>query len=202
MPQIMRTLIARAALPAVATGALVTVLLAGCGESATPPPPTPPPAPTVAADLHLVEPASAADVFDALLSAGLAISPNNGSGGSDREPREVINATYAGWSLTLSSYSSAEALAEVGGFEADEPPGKGDPPYRLAGLNVLVAYGPSLDGKLPAAPERRFADAAQELGRALTPVIGPLAQSSIEPLQLPAAAADGEGTALSASPAP
>lgn len=202
MPRIMRTLNARAALPAIAVGALVAVLLAGCGESATPAPPTPTPAPTVAAVIRLTEPASAAEVFDALLAAGLAISPNNASGGSDREPREVINATFEGWPLTLSAYSSAAALAEVGGFEPDRAPGKGDPPYRFAGLNVLVAFGPAVDDRQPVAPDPRFASAAQELARALDPVIGPLAQSSVEPVQLPVAALGQDGIALSASPVP
>jgi hypothetical protein len=158
----------------------------------------------VAVVVRLVAPASAADVFDALLSAGLTISPNNGSGGSNREPREVINATYAGWPLTLSSFSSAEALGTVGGFEPGAAPGAGDAPYSFAGLNVLVEFGPSTDGELPAAPELRFAAAAGELVDALWPVIGPLAQSAAAPIELPldtSGAGDG-GTALSPSPVP
>lgn len=209
MPLSVRTSSLRVSRNAVVVAALVATLAAGCGESATPPPePSPTPAPSVEADVHLAEPATASDVFQGLQVAGLALTANNASGGSDREPREVINATYAGWPLTLSSFSAADALRDVSGFQADAAPGRGEPPYRIAGVNVLVSYGPATEGREPAAPEARFAAAAQELANALHPLIGPLEQSSVEPLRLPTAAIDesaaagDDSAAVASSPAP
>jgi hypothetical protein len=202
MPGTLRISNLRAPLSAAIVVILLTVILAGCGESATPiPEPTPTPAPSVKADVHLDDPATASDVFEGLQVAGLAIAPNNASGGSDREPREEINATYAGWPLTISSFSTVDALRELSGFRADAAPGLGAPPYRIVGLNVLVSFGPATEDRTPVAPESRYALAAQALADALDTLIGPLEQSSTEPLRLPTAVAD-ESAAAAQSPLP
>ncbi len=187
---------------AVLTAAVAGLLVAACGESATPAPEsTATPAPSAEADAHLSEPAAASDVFQGLQVAGLALAPNNASGGADREPREVINATYAGWPLSLASFSTGDTLRDISGFQTDVEPGRGAPPYRLVGLNVLVSYGPATDGKVPGSPELRFSSAAQALADALDALIGPLEQSSIEPVRLPVTSLD-ESAATAPSSVP
>jgi hypothetical protein len=180
---------ARRALPsALAPVALVIVLafvLAGCGAAAVSPTPIPSPRPTPTPDPHLDEPASVGDVYTALNAAGLRVVANNADAGAPGgEPRKRVNSTYAGWPLILSEYSSAEALAEYG-FQPDTEPALDEAPFSIAGLNILVEFGPHAKNE-QVDPDRRFLEAAQALVDALHPLVGPLSQSSVEPLDLPA----------------
>ncbi|HXG39784.1 MAG TPA: hypothetical protein VNJ28_02480 [Candidatus Limnocylindrales bacterium] len=122
------------------------------------------------------------DVFSRLVAAGLAIHTNNADSG--REPRRRVNATYEGWPLILSEYSSAAALRKAARWDPDRKRRPNDPPYRFAGLNILVEYGPRTGQGLEL-PRVRFREAAIRLVRALDPLIGPLEQIALEPVPLP-----------------
>lgn len=173
-------------LPRLLVGLLVGALVAGCGTDAvTPSASLPSTRPTPTPDPHLTEPASVGDVFAAFSKAGLRITANNAdAGGQDGEPRKRFNTTYAGWPLILSEYSSRAALVTATGFEPDTPPGLGDAPFMLVGLNILVEYGPHTKNEITA-PEKRFVEAAQALVKVMDPLLNPLSQSSTVPLDLP-----------------
>lgn len=171
--------------PAMATFAVL--LLAGCGAAPTPspsPPPTPSPTPTP--NPHLAEPASADAIFRALGAAGLRIVSNNAvRGTAGEEPRLRINATYANWPLVIQEYSSSAALRKHASFRAGGRPTIGEAPFNIAGLNILVEFGPHAKNRNEPPPEPAFRAAAVALIAVLDPLIGPLEQMSIEPLPLP-----------------
>ena len=175
---------------------LFGALLAACGTAAVTPSPPPSPTPTPTPDPHLSEPASVGAVFAGLNAAGLKITANNAdTGGANGEPRKRLNTTYAGWPLILSEFSSAKALASWSGFKADETPGIGDAPFNLVGLNILVEFGPHAKNA-QTVPDPKFVQAAQALVDALDPLLSPLSQSSVQPLEvpLPSAAPSASGS--------
>lgn len=171
----------------VALTVLVGVLLAACGSSPSPSPtPTPVPSPTPTPDPHLTEPASAEAIFRALAAAGLRIVPNNAvTGGAGEEPRLRINATYVNWPLVIHEYSTSAALRDRARFRPGGRPTIGEAPFNLAGLNILVEFGPHAKNRNEPPPDPRFREAAVALIEVLDPLIGPLAQMSIEPLPVP-----------------
>lgn len=164
----------------------LTSVNAACGSSPTPtPPPRPSPTPTPTPDPHLTEPAAAEAIFRALSAAGLRVVSNNAvTGAPGQEPRLRINATYANWPLVIHEYSSNAALRRAG-FRAGARPTIGQAPFNLAGLNILVEFGPHAKNRNEPPPEPAFREAAEALIAALDPLIGPLEQMSIEPLPLP-----------------
>lgn len=164
-----------------------------CGSAATPPPPTATPAPTPTPNPHLTAPASVDAVYKALRKAGLAIAANNADSG--QEPIKTLNLTYEAWPLILEQYSSVAELKKQTGFDPKIKPKFGDAAYSFVGLNIYVAYGPQVQNSDPVVPDPRFAVAAARLAAVLDPLLGPLEQSSVEPVDLPIAVA-------SPSPAP
>jgi hypothetical protein len=177
----------------------VVTLLAACGSATGAPSPTPTPTATATPDPHLSDPASIQEVYDALLATGIRIQPSTAtSGGPSGEPRKSVNATYDGWPLVMREYSSSAALAANDPTEASKP-GKGDPPFTLAGLNLVFEYGPS---GTSAPPSERALASAQRLADALDPLIGPLRQRSVVPLSVSSTpAAASPSAAPSGSPA-
>jgi hypothetical protein len=173
-------------LPLFVVALLVAALVGACGtEAVAPSPSPPPPSATPTPDPHLTEPASVGDVFAAFGRAGLRITANNAdSGGQSGEPRKRINATYAGWPLILSEFSSQAALVASIGFQPDRAPRQGEAPFMIVGLNILVEYGPHTKNAVTK-PDKPFIDAAQALVDAMDPLLSPLAQSSTAPLDLP-----------------
>jgi hypothetical protein len=175
-------------------GLLLAVLVAACGGSAAvTPPPTAVPTPTPTPNPHLAEPVTVRVLMAKLAKAKLGIVANNAGVGPDGEPRAIVNATYDGWPLEIREYSSSAALL-ADGFAAGAPQA-GDRTYVLAGLNILVAWGPdiaSLDGARPDAAHRASAIA---LADALDPLLGPLAQATIDPVPI-------GGVMPTASPSP
>lgn len=174
--------------------ALALVLLAGtvvvaCGGSASPNPDASARAtPVVTPDPHLTEPVAVNTIFVELQKAGLDLTGNTASSGPGGEPVKRIAATYADWPLILSEYSSSAALRRVSGFDPATPIGQGDAPIALAGLNILVEYGPKTSNTvIPESPDARRLEAAQELVRVLDPLVGPLSQVSATILPLPTA---------------
>lgn len=174
-------------LRAVASAALVTAIVAGCGSSpASPPPATPVPTPVVTPDPHLRAPASVDDVFRLLGAAGIHIVPLTASIGTSGEPIKRITATYTDWPLVLSQYSTAEALRRVARFDPRTPPVRGEPPYNIAGMNILIEFGPrDTNAPKPVAADATRQAALVALVNALDPLIGPLSQRSVVPVPLP-----------------
>lgn len=170
---------------------VVGFLVTACAAAATPPPTIIAVAtPLVTPDPHLTAPASVDEIFRLLGGAGLRITPNTASGGPREEPVKRINATFASWPLVLSEFTSAEALREIGRFDVRKPPGRGESPYVLAGLNILVEFGPKVtNGARPPIPEPPRQAAFLQLVAALDPLLGPLAQRSVQPVPLPTATA-------------
>ena len=130
-----------------AAAVTIGLVAAACGGS---PPSAPPasadpasrPCPTPVA--HLSEPVKADSIYLALLAAGLRIVPNNAStGGPGNEPVKRINATYAGWPLAISQFSSSASLRAATDWKAGVRPGQGESSIAFMGLNILVECGPT-----------------------------------------------------------
>jgi hypothetical protein len=191
--------------------AVVAVMAAACGGSAaTAPAPTPAPTPVITPDPHLHAPASVDAVFRLLGAAGIHITPNNASNGTNGEPIKRIAATYNDWPLVLTEFSSADALRRVGRFDAKVRPQKGEAPYIVAGLNILVEFGPASTNDprpTPADPGRRAS--LEALVKVLDTLLGPLNARTVDALVLPqltlapvASAPASSAAAAAASTAP
>jgi hypothetical protein len=170
------------------SGALVVVaiVVAACGASAAPTPaPTAAPTPVITPDPHLKDPATIQVVYRALVAAGLKVTANTASTAPSGEPVKQISATYDNWPLILSEFSSGAALAKRVAFDPKKGPRAGDAPYVLAGLNILVEFGPKTTNAVPKVPPAERRADALALVAALDPLLGPLSQRSIDPLQLP-----------------
>jgi hypothetical protein len=167
----------------------IALIVAACGSNTASPSPTPPPTPVITPDPHLTEPASVDEVYVALQRAGLDITANTASSGPGGEPVKRISATFEGWPLILSQYSSSAALRSSAGFDPARAVRQGDPPITLAGLNILVQFGPTTSNTaVPQPPDAARRAAALEIVTILDPLLGPLGQVSAEPLPLPGGA--------------
>lgn len=184
--------------------AVLVALLAACGSSPSPSPtPRPEPSPTPTPDPHLTEPASAEAIFRALAAAGLRVVPNNAvTGATGEEPRLRINATYVNWPLVIHEYSTSAALRDRARFRPGGQPTIGEAPFNLAGLNILVEFGPHAKNRNEPPPDPRFREAAVTLIEVLDPLIGPLAQMSIEPLPVPTLTPSPGASGSGPSPTP
>ncbi len=164
---------------ALGSGALAILLaMTACGGQA--PTPTPPQTPTPTAsptpDPHLVDPASADELYRGLREAGLAIVGTNAEQGVD--PVVRINATFGGWPLALAQYSSTTARAKLVPFRNGAAPSLEEAPYTFAGLNIAVTYGPILPHAAPPAVPPDKAASATLLAAQLDRFIGPLVERS------------------------
>jgi hypothetical protein len=170
--------------------AVAAALMVACGGNAVPSVgPSGTPAPVITADPHLVEPVSVDDLIRKLVSSGLRITPNTASVGPSGEPVKRVNATYGSWPLVLTQYSTSAALREIAEFDPSRRPGFGESAYILAGLNILLEFGPhSTNDRTPAPPSENQKAAADALVAALDPLVGPLEQRSSFPLDLPGTA--------------
>jgi hypothetical protein len=136
------------------------------------------------------EPASVDEVLKKLAVAKLRITANTASVGTDGVTVKRINATYGDWPMVLTQFTTSAALEVAARFDLGQPPRQGDSPYMIAGLNILVEFGPhSTNDKAPTAPDAAKREAAIALVNALHPLIGPLRQRSTEALPLPTPAA-------------
>ena len=175
--------IGRGRLVAAAFAALA--LVGACGGTGASPTlhsstPGPTASPTVA---HLADPAAAGDVYRLLRQAGLKVDGTNAVAGG--EPRSQINATYAGWPMALLEYSTATTRAKKLLFRDGTAPGKGQPAFTLAGLNIAVLWGPVAEGRAPEPPDEAKLEAARALADALDALIGPLAERSFGRVSTP-----------------
>jgi hypothetical protein len=173
----------------------IAVVVAACGSNTASPSPTPVPTPVITPDPHLTEPASVDEIYVALQRAGLDITANTASSGPGGEPVKRISATFEGWPLILSQFSSSAALRAGSGFDPARAVRQGDPPITLAGLNILVEFGPTTSNTaIPEPPDAARRAAALEIVAVLDPLLGPLGQVSAAQLPLPT------GTGLPSAP--
>jgi hypothetical protein len=188
---------------------LATVLIGGlfvaaCGSS-TPTASTPVSsvaASGVAPSQHLTEPATADDVIRVMAISGLKIVPNNATSGRNGEPIKSVNATYDGWPIVITQYSSAAALRKVARFDPSKGPVVGDATYVLVGLNILISYGPQIHSRKAPRPAARYRTSAMRIVETLDPVLGPLQQVTVDPLPLPGGAAASPSASTPAASAP
>lgn len=158
----------------------IAVTSAAC---ASPPPsatPSPTPTPLVTPDPHLPDPTTADDVFLAIGALGLRLTANNATTGSGGLVKRV-NASYGGWPLIISEYVSAAELSERLGQAFEGVPGGDEPTVAVAGLNILVTWGPTSLAP-PEAPVPARAAHLVELAQALDVLLGPLRVRSVVPL--------------------
>ena len=178
------------------------LLVAAC---ASPPPPsaspTVRPTPIITPDPHLADPTTADAVYLALGAAGLRMTANNAASGADDSPLvKRINATFLGWPLAVSQYRTTAALEQRTDWAPDARPSQGEVPVAIAGLNVLIEWGPTT-GAEPRAPSGKQVQGLRDLATALDVLLSPLRVRSV--VAIPGirstASADPSGEA---SPAP
>jgi hypothetical protein len=134
----------------------------------------------------LKEPVSIDLVYQRLAVAGLRITANTATVGTDGLTVKRINATYAEWPLIMTEFKTSAALQVAARFDGGRPPRQGESPYMIAGLNLLFEYGPhSTNDRTPSPPSPSHRAAALKLVEALHPLLHPLAQRSTQPLELP-----------------
>jgi hypothetical protein len=186
------------------TALVAIVLVAGCGSGTATPPPSVPATPLVTPDPHLATPAHVDDVFRLVGAAGLKLVANTASEGTKGDPVKRIVATYSDWPLVMTEFSSPTALHNAGKFDPSQRPQRGEAPYILAGLNILVEYGPrNTNDAQPQPADEAHQKALTSLVAALDPLLGPLAQRSVITVALPgptAAPASQPPAAAQASP--
>ena len=159
------------------------LFVVACGSA--PPsvvPVTPSPTPSPTPNPHLTDPASADAVFTAIAKARLPIAANNAAAGSD--PVKQINATYFDWPMLISEYRSAASLGKHETWLAEDPPGRGDAPVTVRGINVLVEWGPTTGAK-PAGLSPAQVEAMNAFLAVLDRYIGPLTVRSTTFLHVP-----------------
>ncbi len=159
---------------------VVTAGIAACGDSsASVAPATPRPTPLITPDPHLGDPTTADAVFQALAKAGLRVSPNNADAGAADGPLvKRINATLLGWPFTVSQYRTSASLTKLTDWGEAGEPVQGDPPIAIAGLNILVEWGPTT-GELPPQPDAAKMTALRELAVNLDMLLSPLRARSV-----------------------
>ena len=90
--------------------AIVALAASACGSAPPSATPVAIATPLITPDPHLPDPTTADMVFRALGSGGLRITATNAASGTDgAEPVKRINASYLGWPLIVSQYSTSAA---------------------------------------------------------------------------------------------
>jgi hypothetical protein len=185
---------------------LAGLLAAACSSAVPSASPTLAPTPLVTADPHLKDPTTAQDVFNGLGRAGLRITPNTATAGSDGGAVVTrINGTYLGWPLDVTQYRTSADLAKAAKWTAGDAPGRGEPPVALVGNNILVRWGPWITGAKPPKPDERQAQGLEALVRATDALLSPLRARTVVPVAIAAAPVAIEpppSTAPKATPKP
>jgi hypothetical protein len=164
---------------------MLACLIVACGGPApsTEPSaqPTPPPSAGPTPVAALTEPATADQVYRALVAAGLKIQANTATGGEGQDPFKVIQASFEGWPLSIGQWSSGKVLREAHFWKPGAKPGRGEPPVQFMGRNILVQWGPVPSG-LPKAPTDEQSVVAIRLRNALETLLPPLTARANIPL--------------------
>jgi len=174
-------------------------LAASCATPVPSASPTARPTPLITPDPHLDDPATADAVFLALGSAGLRLTANNAIGGDDDSPLvKRINATFLGWPLAVSQYRTSAALAKLTAWPEDARPDQGQPPVTIAGLNILIEWGPTT-GSEPPAPSGPQVQGLRDMAATLDVLLSPLRARSV--VTVPGVIAPSGGPSAGTSPA-
>ena len=174
---------------------MLLLMLTACSSSvpSTAPSPTVVPTPVITPDPHLTDPATADAIFDVIRRAGLPLTVTNATGGDANSPIvKQINAAIDNWPLVISQYRNSATLRAAIKWNPKLPPADGSPPYIFVGLNVLIAFGPTV-GK-PQPPDAIRQAQATRLVAVIDPLLWPVEQRSVTPIPV--------RTAVAASPAP
>ena len=177
------------------------VLVGACASTPPTPSATVAPTPRITPNPHLPTPATAQQVFSGLGKAGIRVTANTATVG--KEGTEVVTkiyATYVGWPLDVTQFSSAQALTAVTKWKAGEAPGRGEPPVALAGANILITWGPLASGKKQRELDPRQSDALHDLVAALDVLLSPLKARTTVPVTFSAPIADAPSPAPSTKP--
>jgi hypothetical protein len=172
----------------------VTVLVAvaaiavACSSAAPSASPSVAPTPLITPDPHLPSPATARQVFAGFDKAGLPITANTATLGPDGgDVVTKIYATYLGWPLDVTEYRSATALTKALAWTDGQEPGNGEAPIALAGVNILITWGPVRSGHSPAKLNARQTDALSDLVSVADLLLSPLRTHTSVPVKTTAA---------------
>jgi hypothetical protein len=181
----------------------ISLLAAACSTPAASVGPSRPPTPVPTVDPHLPDPTTADDVFRAISAQGLRLTASNavtGTGGLIKR----INASFGGWPLTISEYTSSSVLEDRLDWPAGEIPGGNEPAVAVAGSNILITWGPISNGA-PVPPDPARAARLVTLAETLDALLGPVRVRAvvalpIQTLQPAAAASDAASSEPEATP--
>jgi hypothetical protein len=179
---------------------LLVLIVAGCGPAAaSSPSPTPLPTPAVTPDPHLAAPVTADQILNALSAGHLTVYANNATGGPSPIVKR-INADLNGWPLRITAYTTAASSRQAKPWKAGTPPGRGEAPYTLAALNLVIEYGPRVAGVAPAADDTAHKAVAASIVAILDPLLWPLEQHSVATIPARTASPTGPSPAASKPP--
>jgi hypothetical protein len=170
-------------LPTTVAALVLSAVVLACGGPSGSPSPNGSGGSVATPDPHLAAPVSVDQLYRMLGAAGIHITPNTASKGANGEPIKRIVGTYRDWPIVLSQYSSNAALRTEAKFDPKVPPVRGEAPYIVEGLNILVEFGPRItNDQSPAPPPEDKTAAMIALVKVLDPLLGPLSQRSVVPL--------------------
>jgi hypothetical protein len=184
---------------------LLALVVIGCAPGAVASTVAPSPAtPVVTPDPHLKEPVTADQIYLVIAAANPGFRPSNATI-NDGPIVKRINADLGGWPLRITAYTSSSALRKVITWKAGDSPGRDEPPYTFAALNITVEYGPS-SGLVPVVPDVAHQATAVALLGILDPLLWPIQQHSVMAIPArtnpPAPTASPTKPAKRASPVP
>jgi hypothetical protein len=157
---------------------LVMAVLVACGPTAAASaPPTPQPTPVITPDPHLQEPVTADQVWTAIASGHMRLTPNNATI-SEGTIVKRINADLEGWTLRITAYTNASAMQKAKPWKTGAAPGVGEAAYNFAAMNVIVEFGPTSRASAPANDPEHQATAATLIA-ILDPLLWPIEQHSV-----------------------
>jgi hypothetical protein len=158
---------------------MLGAILGACGQAAAPSAsPFVAPTPRVTPDPHLAAPVTADQVFQAIAGAHLQVYANNATAGPGPIVKR-INADLNGWPLRITAYSSLATSRDAAPWKPGATPGRGEAPYTLAALNIILEYGPKLEGSAPVAPDPAHQAVATSIIGVLDPLLWPIEQHSV-----------------------
>jgi hypothetical protein len=179
---------------------LVVVFAAGCGQSqAATATPSPVAVPLVTPDPHLAEPVTADQIYYAIAAGKMNLRPSNATVDQASIVKR-IDSDLEGWPLRITAYRSAALLQKAKPWKAGQAPGRGEAPYNLAALNILIEYGPISTGAGPAVPDPAHQSNAETVMQLLDPLLWPIRQHSV--MTIPARPAAPAAPKPAASKAP
>jgi hypothetical protein len=158
---------------------VTTAVLVACGGAAPSASQAPVPTPVITPDPHLHEPVTADQIFIALGRAKLGMVANNANSETgDPAIVKLINCEIAGWPLRITQYASTGVLLKATHWKVGSAPGSDEAPYSIAGLNILIEFGP-ISARPPSTPDPSRQAMAAKIVAVLDPLLWPLDQHSI-----------------------